>query len=154
MASMNDLRDVIVTNLDKLKREKELAEEMQADFDSKVEWLEETLTTILAPLITDKFGELPLVGIRLDSDSTSVHSVAGRTINLPGLIISIGIKSIRFHPSYDADGKELQYSANLRAGTFCTNTMHVWVIRRDDSYGLIAENVLSEFLIQAVEEAS
>lgn len=152
MATFNDLRAVIVQDLNSKKLGKEKAEQMQLDFDQKAGWLRDKLTELLAPLLTDKFGELPLVKVALGLEPVHVTTVSGIAVKLPVLKISVGLKAIQFSPKLDSASNELHYSADLRAGTFCTNESHIWVIRRGDAWGLLAENIVSEFLIAAFQE--
>lgn len=66
MATIDDLRDVIVQDINSVKRghKRANAKEQQLNYDERVEWLNDKLTEILAPLILSQVDGEPLAAVK------------------------------------------------------------------------------------------
>jgi hypothetical protein len=152
MSSIDDLYKLVVADLDEKKRARSEAENMQVAFNERFEFLYGSLAGIMEPLLKERFDSLPIAGISKNSGSIDIYTVGGNRVNLPSFTLSIGLKSVQFTPKYDADTKQIEYHAGLKAGYFRTHDTHQWVIQRSD-FWLLAADTLGEYLIEVFKEA-
>jgi hypothetical protein len=152
VASINDLRAVIIQDQFAVQQAHEQAIRAQYDYDAKAASLFEKLVEVLRPLLISQFDAPPLVSIVRGKHPDQV-TINGAEVKFLPFTINMGRKSIKFFAKFDVSSNELQFTANLTAGAFCTSNTHDWIVRfGDDGYGPIADNILSEFLIVAFNE--